>query len=156
MKINGVDPKTLSSVDYLVLPKGEVNIVFQAKAIPDMSECNTLVPEPKPKMRMTKDGAQADVTEPGYLTDMREFSKRRLAYLVVKSLEPSNIEWETVQLDVPGTWANWEADMKSAGLSQVECNLVLRLVMEVNSLDESKMQRAREVFLRGLKMESAA
>jgi hypothetical protein len=31
----------------------------------------------------------------------------------------------------------------------VECNRVLALVLEANALDEAKLQRAREVFLRG-------
>lgn len=155
MRINGVDPSTLPTEDFLVLPKGDKQLVIRAKAVPDMTAFNALCQEPKPKMRMTADGTQADVTEPGYLTDIGEYSRRRLAYLVVHSLEPSNIEWDSVKLDVPGTWANWEPDMKAAGLSQVECNLVLRLVMEVNSLDEAKMRRAREVFLLGLKVASA-
>ncbi len=155
MKINGVDPKTLPTEDFLVLPRGDQNLVFRAKAIPDMSAFNAQVSEPKPKMRMTADGSEADLTESGYLKDSLEYNKRRLAFLVVNSLEPSKIEWDTVKMDIPGTWALWEDDMKNAGLSQVECNLILRLVMEVNSLDESKMKKAREVFLLGLKLASA-
>jgi hypothetical protein len=34
-------------------------------------------------------------------------------------------------------------------LTQVECNRVLALVLEANALDDAKLQRAREVFLRG-------
>ena len=56
---------------------------------------------------------------------MAEYQKRRMAYIVVHSLEPSQIEWDTVQLDNPSTWANWETDLKNGGLSQMECNRVL-------------------------------
>lgn len=156
MRINGVDPKTLPTEDFLVLPKGDTQLVIRAKAVPDMNEFNAMVKEPEAKVRMTANGTQPDVNEPGYLSDVAEYGRRRLAYLVVKSLEPSNIEWDTVKPDVPGTWAGWEKEMMDNGLSQVECNLILRLVMEVNSLDEAKMKRAREVFLLGLKVASVA
>ena len=49
----------------------------------------------------------------------------------------------------PRTWPKWEEDLKNGGLTQVECNRVLALVLEANALDEAKLQKAREVFLRG-------
>ena len=61
----------------------------------------------------------------------------------------SEIEWDTVNEDDPRTWPNWEDDLKSGGLTQVECNRVLALVLEANALDEAKLQKAREVFLAG-------
>ena len=53
------------------------------------------------------------------------------------------------QLDDPSTWANWETELKDNGLSQMECNRVLALVLEANCLDEKKLQKARELFLQG-------
>ena len=81
--------------------------------------------------------------------DSAEYQKRRMAYIVVNSLVPSQIEWDTVQLDNPSTWANWEKDLKDNGFSQMACNRVLALVLEANCLDEAKLQKAREVFLQG-------
>jgi hypothetical protein len=69
--------------------------------------------------------------------------------MVIRSLEPSEIEWDTVDPDNPSTWLNWDRDMKSAGLSQVECNRILQLVFQANCLDEAKLQKAREAFLLG-------
>jgi hypothetical protein len=69
--------------------------------------------------------------------------------MVIRSLAPSEIEWDTANVNDPRTWANWEDDLKSGGLTQVECNRVLALVLEANALDEAKLQKAREVFLRG-------
>lgn len=155
MKIGGIDPSTLPNEEVLVLPRGKETIVFRAQGLPDMDEFNTLMPEPKPPGRLTPTGYEANENDPGYQSVLAEYNRRRLAYLVVKSLAPSAIEWDTVKVDVPGTWANWEADLKKAGFSQVECNLVLRLVMEANSLDESKLKKAREVFLLGPVVASA-
>jgi len=102
MKIGGLDPTTLPVEEVLVLPRGELQLVF-----------------------------------------------RRIAYIVVHSLRPSEIEWDTVQLDNPSTWGNWETELKNAGLSEIECSRVLGLVLEANCLDEAKLRKARELFLRG-------
>jgi hypothetical protein len=151
MKIGGVDPKTLPTEEVLVLPRGSSQIVFRAQGLPDMEEFNKLVPEPKVPGKLTPQGYEPMPNDPNYVAVLTEYNKRRLSYLVVKSLAPSDIEWDTVKIESPGTWGNWEADLKANSLSQVECNLVLRLVMEANSLDESKLKRAREFFLLGPK-----
>jgi len=151
MKIGGVDPKSLPSEEYLVLPRGESRIVFIAKGLPDMDEFHAMVPEPKAPGKLTSSGYVPNTGDPGYLSVLNEYQKRRLAYIVVKSIEPSLVEWDTVKLDVPATWANWEADMKLSGLTQIECNRVLNLALQANSLDDAKLKAARESFLLGLK-----
>jgi hypothetical protein len=69
--------------------------------------------------------------------------------MVVKSLEPSEIEWDTVDPDNPKTWTNYAEDLRGAGFSQVEVNRIVGLVWEANCLDEAKLEEARQVFLRG-------
>jgi hypothetical protein len=150
MKIGGIDPKTLSNEELLVLPRGDACIVFRATGLPDMEAFNKLCPEPTPPGKLTKDGWIPNPDDKGYQTVILEYAKKRLAYMVVHSLKPSNIEWETVDLDNPRTWVRWEDDMKSAGLSQVECNRITNLVVEANCLDEGKLKKARELFQRGL------
>lgn len=149
MKIGGVDPKTLSSEVFLVLPRGEQNIVFRARGLQDMDEFNSICPLPKPPGKLTKDGWVPNLDDPTYQQVMTEWGRKRLGYIVTRSLAPSAIEWDTVDLGNPRTWGNWEEDLKSGGLTQIECNRVLALVMEANALDETKLQRARESFLRG-------
>ncbi len=149
MKVGGVDPKTLPVEEVLVLPRGDQRIVFRATGVGSMEAFNKYCPEPVPPKKLTRDGAVADTDEPGYKAAVEGFQRRRMAYIVVHSLTPSQIEWDTVQLDNPSTWANWEADLKSAGLSDVECGRVLSLVLEANCLDEAKLKKARDLFLRG-------
>ena len=149
MKIAGIDPKTLSNEVLLVLPRGESEIVFRAKGLPDMAEFEALCPSPKPPGKFTKDGWVPQLNDPTYQQVLGEWAKKRLGYMVVKSLAPSEIEWDSVKENDPRTWAKWEEDLKSAGLTQVECNRVLALVLEANALDDAKLQRAREVFLAG-------
>jgi hypothetical protein len=109
-----------------------------------------LCPEPVAPGKLTPDGFQADLKNPDFVSSMTEFNRRRLAYMVINSLAPSNIEWETVDFDVPGTWANWETDLRNNGFSQIECNRILQLVLEANQLDEGKLKKARDAFLHGL------
>lgn len=149
MKIGGVDPSTMPNEEILVIPRGESNIVFRAKGLPDMDEFNAQVAEPKMPTRLEKGGYVPDPMDAGYQSVLAEYNKRRWAYLVIKTLAPSEIEWDTVNMDSPGTWANWEADMKTAGLTQVECNLIFKLVLEANSLDSAKLEKARALFLQG-------
>jgi hypothetical protein len=149
MKIAGIDPKSLSSEVLLVLPRGDGEIVFRAKGLPDMGGFEALCPNPKPPGKFTKEGWIPNLTDPTYQQVLSEWAKKRLGYMVIHSLEPSEIEWDTVNKDDPRAWTKWEDDLKSGGLTQVECNRVLALVLEANALDEGKLQRAREFFLRG-------
>lgn len=149
MKIAGVDPKTLSPEYTLVLPRGEEIIVFKARGLVDFDEFHKFVPEPAPPKKMTRDGLIADTNNTNYKNDMEIYAKRRLAYMVVKSLEPTGIEWETVDINDPGSWINWEQVFKDAGFTQIEMGRITGLVLEANCLDEAKLKQAREVFLRG-------
>lgn len=147
MKIGGIDPSTLPNEEILVLPRGNKNIVFRAQGVPDLDAFHAQVPEPKLPMKMTQKGLEPDTENPNYKGARDEYVKRRMSYLVVASLK--DIEWDTVDENRPGTWSNWESDMKKAGLNQFECNLVFQLVLSANSLDDTKLAKARESFLRG-------
>jgi hypothetical protein len=149
MKIAGIDPKTLCSEVILVLPRGEQNIVFKAVGLKDMEEFNALCPLPKPPGKMTRDGWVPNENDPTFQQVVGEWGKKRLGYIVTRSLAPTEIEWDTVRLEDPRTWANWDKDLVEGGLTQIEANRVLGLVLEANSLDEAKLAKAREVFLRG-------
>ena len=149
MRIDGIDPKVLCNEVILILPRGEDRLVFKARGRRDMDEFDAICPLPKPPGKQTRDGWVPNMNDPTYQQVASEWSKKRLGYLVVSSLSPSNIEWDTVSLADPRTWPNWEKELLDNGLSQIECNRVLGLVMEANALDEEKLKKARDVFLLG-------
>lgn len=148
MKIGGIEVKGPNEV-LLVLPREENDIVIKARAVLDMAEFEELCPEPKPPGRQTKGGFEHDVDDPGYKQQMENHNERQLGYLVVKSLEPSEIEWDLVDINKPNTYTKWQEDFQAAGLSTIEVNRIMQVVMEANALDESKLEAARQVFLRG-------
>ena len=149
MKIAGIDPKSLCNEVLLVLPRGESELVFRAKGLPNMDEFEALCPKPNPPGKMTRDGWVPMPEDPTYQQLMSAWGQTRLGYMIVKSLEPSNVEWDTVNLADPSTWKNWSTDLRSGGLSDIECQRVMNLVLEANCLDEAKLKKAREVFLAG-------
>jgi hypothetical protein len=111
-----------------------------------------MVPQPVAPGIRTRDGFKPDTKDVTYVSMQARYSDQRMAYLVLKSLEPSQIEWTKVDLADPTTWEGWQAELKEAGLSEVECNRIVICVMQANSLDEDKLKIAREVFLRGQAM----
>lgn len=149
MKIAGIDPKTLANEVILVLPRGEDDVVFRASGVMDLDAFNAKCPVPKPPGKLTRDGYVPTPNDPTYQQVHDQWSKKRLGYIVFHSLKPSEIEWDTVKEDDPRTWMNWETDLRAGGFSEMECSRVLALVLEANALDEEKLQKAREVFLRG-------
>ena len=155
MKIGGIDPNSLSREVILVLPRGDSQIVFRAKGMKDFEEFDALCPLPKPPGKITKDGWVPNNNDPTYQQVMQQYSNKRLGYMVVKTLEPSEIEWETVNIADPSTWNNWEKELKDSGLTQIECNRVTGLVMEANSLNDDKIEKARAVFLAGQEQAAA-
>ena len=150
MKIGNVDPRTLPVEEVLILPRGDQQLVFRASGLKDMVEFDKLVPAPEPPVLLTRDGKVADVNNVDYRAALIGYRRRRTSYTVINSLLPSNIEWDTVKLDDPATWNNWETDLKEAGLFDVECSRILQLVMDANCLNDAKLEQARAVFQRGL------
>jgi hypothetical protein len=142
MVING------PSEELLVLPRGEQVVVFRAKSV-NLDEFEALCPEPKPPGKLTKDGWIPNTDDVSYVQLLTAQNEKRIAYLMVKSLEPSNIEWDTVVADNPRTWVNYAADFKNAGLTSIEINRIVQCVMQANSLDESKLEQARKLFILG-------
>jgi hypothetical protein len=134
--------------EVLVLPRGEQVLVIRAQAI-NLDEFDALCPEPKPPGKLTKDGWIPDLDNENYRQIIASHNEKRIAYLVVKSLEPSDIEWEKVQIGNPRTWVEYVNDFKNAGLTTIEINRIVQCVMQANSLDEAKLEQARKVFLLG-------
>jgi hypothetical protein len=149
IKIGGREVPTALNEDFIVLTRGEESIVIRARALPDMDEFLDAVTEPKPPGKLVKGDWKDNLDDPTYKQRMEMFARQRAGFLVIHSLKPSDIEWETVDIDDPKTWPNWEDDLKNSGFTNVECNHILQLVMDVNQLDEAKMKAARESFLRG-------
>jgi len=149
MKIGGVEVEGPAE-EVLVLPRLEgENIVIRARAVLDMDEFEALCPTPVPPGIRTKEGFKPNEKDETYRQRVAQHGELRFAYMVLKSLEPSEIEWEKVNIDTPATWVDWQDELKEAGVSSTEVNRIIVCVMQANALDEAKLKEAREVFLHG-------
>lgn len=152
MKIGGVEitgDLAAPNEQVLVLPRRSSQIIFTARALPDMEgfEKAVSVPTP-PKMFQKGKGWVSDLDNEGYKQTSKTYVELKVAYYVVASLQ--DIEWVSVDLLKPKTWLNWENDLKAVGFSEHECNLVCQLCFQVNQLDEKKLEQARQLFVLGL------
>jgi hypothetical protein len=150
MKVGGVQV-TPPPEGLLVLEREHGNLVFRARPVPieAWDHFNKLCPEPPVPMVLVKGEKKANPSDETYQHNVRRLSARRIAYLCLKSLEPSNIEWDSVKLDDPDTWEKFEDDLRAAGMTEIEIDKVIKLCVGANTLDEEKLRKARESFLRG-------
>lgn len=157
MKING---RTINgpNYEYVVIPRRDGDIVFKVTAVLDLQdEFDKIFPFPKPPIKILPGGRETpDYSDNGYQAEMQMRGKAKYAFLVIKALEPSNIEWDTVNLGDPLTYTNWETDFKNAGFTNSEYNLVANGVAIANNLDQAKIDEARERFLLILQEEKDA
>ncbi len=135
--------------EVLVLPRLSGDIVIKARAVTSMLDFDKFVAEPKPPTVLTKDGAKPNEKDITYKQKMETYGNQRFAFLVLKSLEPSNIGWTKVNIEQPDTWLCWDEELREAGLADIEINRIIMCVMQANSLDEAKLVEARKVFLLG-------
>jgi hypothetical protein len=148
MKIGGVPVTKCEEVLVLPRPNGG-DLVFKAIAVTDMEPFEALCPKPTAPVRLTKDGKEPNVNSPNYMSQVEEWANRRHCFIIIHSLKPSDIEWDTVEDDKPSTWSNWLSDLENAGLCGVECQRVQQCVIDANALNEAKLREARDAFLRG-------
>jgi hypothetical protein len=147
MKIGG-KPVT-KCVEVLVLPRVDGDLVIKAEAVAINEEFNAMVPMPTPPSVRTKEGRRDDTEDTNYLDALERREALRWDYMCLKSLAPSEIEWDEIDLSKPSTWLGWEKELLEAGLSEVEVNRISGCVMAANALDERKLKDARESFLHG-------
>ncbi|GAF75241.1 unnamed protein product [marine sediment metagenome] len=146
------------NVETLILPRPKFNIVIKAEAVIDMDEFDSLQPKPKPKYALvgsTSTPLDDDTTEPGkvYKLALNKHEEMRDAWLMVTSLIPSDIEWDTVDPDVPSTCLVWQDELKKAGFTWAELGWIQRAVMRANSLDDAYLKECFKAFQQGLEAE---
>lgn len=154
MKIGGVELKG-PNMEVIVFPRPDGNIVIKAQTVKNFKEFEALVKVPEPGGVRTKQGFQKDYKAQSYLDALALYEKQRFAYMCIKSLEPSEIEWEKTDISNPSTYLGWEDELNDAGLSEIEINKITLAITIANSVDERKMQAARDAFLLGLEEEES-
>lgn len=147
MKING--EKISKNREYIVIPRPDGRVVFTAVPVSDMGEFDVMVPEPVAKtIRRPGKPAYKDVESQEYKDALANHNRLRVSWIILKSLEATEgLEWETVKMDDPSTWNNFESEMEESGLTRPEIQRVINGVMSANGLNQEKIDQAMEDFL---------
>lgn len=148
MRIGGTK-LTEPNIEILVLPRGYDKIVFKAKAVLNMDEFEKYCPPPPLSFKVMRGGKKVeDIDNPTYKKKLLEHNKKRIGYMIIKSLEATEqLEWETISVTDPDTWGNYDQELRSSGFSDMEIMRIIQTVMRANCLDEERLEEARNSFL---------
>jgi hypothetical protein len=150
MKIRGREISGPNRVT-LVLPREDAeDIPIVAQAILDMDEMDKYLVQPKaPAVQKPGGIVEYNFRDRGYIDQLAQYNIKKMAWIILKSLEPSEIDWDTVDMENPGTWLNYQKELREAGFSEIEVNRICNICMQANALDEAKLEAARQSFLHG-------
>lgn len=138
-----------ANIETIVIPRGDSEIVFKAQAVLSEETFLALCPRPKPKVSIGRGGKRLEQVEaPNYVASLNEWGERKVAWLMVKSLEATEgLEWDTVNMNDPSTWVNYRKELADSGFTEAEQVRIINGVLAANGLDEQKVEAARQRFL---------
>src|SRR4030042_3160573 len=147
MKIKG---KKIEGANIEIIPilRSEGDIFLKAQAILDMNEFDKMCPAPKPPKRKIGTEDVPNLKDVNYLKALDLHAENRLNWMIITSLKATeDLEWETIDLGDSSTWRNVRKELKDSGFTEFEINRIIAGVMTANSLNEAKLEEARERFL---------
>lgn len=151
MKIQGRTTLPTAPKEIPIVRSGGDGVVFTARAVTadDLERFNQLCPAPKPLATRHKDGSTSfDVTNPEYIAAKAEHANRRMEFIILVSLDKTeDLQWDTVDMSKPETWCNFNKELTDYGFSLTEINDVVTGIVEVNNLDQEKVEAAKKSFL---------
>ena len=138
-----------ANTGLIVIPRDSGDIVFKFVAILDDSDYTRVNPEPQPPREfITKEQKTIEkVNDPAYKARLEKWRGDKWDWMFLKSVEPSKIEWETVDLDNPATWGGWKQELRNAGLSVGEIGQVESVFFATNIVTDAKLKEAKNRFL---------
>lgn len=126
------------------------DLVFVLKPVLDFTEFEGLCPEPLAPS-MLKPGQIApekNFEDPTYKEQVQIWLKNRINWICLETIAVGDIVWETVVTTDPSTWENFKSELKTdAQLTPQQIQHLVNRILTVNSIDEKKMNEARERFL---------
>lgn len=147
MKIAGVRPG--KNEDFVVFSRPDGNIVFKLVPVVSFEHFMATHPVPQPKKELIPGkGMVANFNDPSYKAAITFRDEQLTHYIVLETVKHTDgLEWERVNMAEPATWKNWSDELIEANMLQQEVLYLINKVMDINALNESKMEAARDSFL---------
>ena len=150
MKLKGRTIKG-PNVEYIVIPREDGDLVFKAQAVLDTKPFDEAYPAPKPPTIVKPSGPEPDFKDQGYLGLVEKRNSARYGWIFMQSLSVTEgLEWGILKADDPSTWSRWEEELREAGFSNPEINIMMDGVSAANGLNQEKLEQARKRFFAGL------
>lgn len=161
MKINGKQVTPRGVID-LILPRTCVDdpnaepLVLLFQGVESYADFDAICPPPQaPGLFYVGKGYVPDLEDTNYLELKKLRAVQRWRYMVIKTLEPSNIEWDTVDINNPATWCNVKTELAKA-LGENDAGRVFIKVDEANGFSKEALDEARASFFQKRQAEKAA
>jgi hypothetical protein len=151
MKLKGREIKG-PNIEYIIIPRHDGDLVFKAQAVLDMSGFDKVYPEPQAPMIQKPGGArEPDLKDPGYVGLVGRRNQARYGYMMMQALSiTEDLEWSILKADDQTTWHLWEEELRQAGFSTPEVNIIMDGLSAANGLNQDKLEQARKRFFAGL------
>jgi hypothetical protein len=117
MKIGGV-PVTEPTEELLVLPRSDKSFVFRGESVARHGELQCSVSDAEAPWCADEGRLGRGRERPELRRILSNWHMQRAGYMIVHTLSPSNIEWDTIDGNNPKTWTRWEDEMRKAGFTQ--------------------------------------
>lgn len=147
MKIAGKTPS--KNEDVVVFKRTDGDIIFKLTPVQNFDAFIAACPTPEvPKQLLPGKGQVGMPNDPAYKAAVAHVNVQLMNYIILESVKNTpDLEWETVKMDDPTTWGNWETELREAHFLSPELEYLLQKVLQVNALDDSKLEEARDSFL---------
>jgi hypothetical protein len=147
MKISG-QPISRPKDEFIVIPRDGQNVIFKAQAVLDYTEFEKLCPEPVAPTKHYPDGhEEVNLSDAKYLKARDSWATKRSSWLIIESLRiTEGLEWDTVSYSDPETWGNYRKELEMT-FATGEINAIIGTVMMANSLNDSRFEEAKKLFL---------
>lgn len=131
----------------LFLPREPV-ITFEFIAVNNTEVFDAICPKPKPgRIWKVGEGNVSNTNDTAYLQKMDQYATNKGNWMFLMSIAPSNISWETIDMNNPSTWDNWQKELENAGFSEAERNIIYTSFIECNMITDNMLTEARNRFL---------
>jgi len=148
LKVNGVENVKDITYGPLCFKRGDDFLAFIAAPIWSMEEFDKILPYPD-NQNVYFDASGKKVKDyecSAWKATETEYWRKRWGYVILKTLEPSNMEIDGVSLSDPKTWGKVESILKSE-LTEYEFQRLATLVEEANALDQRKLDANAATFM---------
>lgn len=139
-----------NNVQIVVIPRKDENIVFHLRPVLNTKRFDDLVKMPEaPSILMAGSSVVTkDTNDAKYKLAMTEYFKLKSAFTFLESISATpDLEWETVNLEDPKTWLNWQSEFEAAEFTESEKLLIFEGVQKANSLNSEYLDEVLNDFL---------